>query len=274
MTQPSSIENGCYALEVVHETDLPLLKSVPRAYILTLHETDTFEHLHGIASKTYIQRNQSFKVCHKTREKGKVVTATNQDLIHAYANVLSLEEGRGYPFLIFEDDAQLTQNAREDWPHLDSFISSEDFSVYFLGCSGFFKLPHGTKGHWRLFGIVAYTHAVVYSPSAPSAILEIIRSGLHPRDHFDVPILSKLKNRFTYHRPIAFQSFDSMKRSENSKTWNVNMDMFFYWNDMVYGGLHSESGWHVMYRVHQCWILLLTCISLFVIVCIALAIYR
>lgn len=271
---PGQIGSGCYTLELVHECDHSLLTSVPRAYILTLHETATFPHLHGVARRTYVQRNRSFKACRKSLAHDRVVASTNQDLIHAYDRVLTEEEGRGAPFLIFEDDAKLTEAAREDLPQVDLFVSTQEFSVYYLGCSGVFKLPYGSEGHWRLFGAVAYTHAIVYSPSAPSAILKIIRSGLRPKDHIDIPVLSKLPNRFTYYRPIAFQPFDDSNRSENSKTWGLDANFTFFLNDVLYGGLHSEEGWRVMYRVHKWCVPLIGCVALLLATSAALLISR
>ena len=89
----------CYALELVHEVGVggprddraPMLLSVPRAYILTMHETETFPWLHGVARRTYVQRNRGFRACPKTRGDGRRVDATNQDLIHAYRAVFERE---------------------------------------------------------------------------------------------------------------------------------------------------------------------------------------
>ena len=141
----------CYKLELVHECDSPMLLSVPRAYILTMHETETFPWLHGVARRTYVQRNRGFRECAKTRGDGASVNATNQDLIHAYRAVFERERNTTDPVLVFEDDARLTKTATQDLVHVDRFVATQRFSVYSLGSSGF-MVPHDTQGHWRFVG--------------------------------------------------------------------------------------------------------------------------
>ena len=143
----------CYALELVHEVGVggalhgprgdraPMLRSVPRAYILTMHETETFPWLHGVARRTYVQRNRGFRACPKTRVDRRRVEATNQDLIHAYRAVFERERGTTEPVLVFEDDARLTSTARGDLEIVDRFVAKQRFSVYSLGSFGL-MVPH------------------------------------------------------------------------------------------------------------------------------------
>ena len=72
----------CYRLELVDECETPLMRSVPCAYILTLHETETFPWLHGVAARTYVQRNRGF-ACPKTWHDGSPIDRPNMDIIHA-----------------------------------------------------------------------------------------------------------------------------------------------------------------------------------------------
>jgi hypothetical protein len=123
-----------------------MLPSAAAAYVLTLHETETFPRLHGVARRTYVQRNESFKTCAKG-----CVRATNQDLTHAYARLFATIRDEG-PVVVFEDDAHLLENAAEDLAAIDGFVSTRAFSaglsVYSLGSSG----VHGPVG-WRTLAV-------------------------------------------------------------------------------------------------------------------------
>jgi hypothetical protein len=264
----------CYALEMVHEVGgtregplrgprgesdrAPMLRSVPRAYILTMHETETFPWLHGVACRTYVQRNRGFRACPKTRVDGRRVDATNQDLIHAYRAVFERERETKDPVLVFEDDARLTSTAKEDLEIVDRFVATRRFSVYSLGSFGL-MVPHDhQRGHWRLAGgVFAFTHAVIYSPSCVRAILGATDVG--PREHIDARIIGPMAGKFTYHRPVAYQVLNIRKKSENSNTWCVRCDGSALDSAMreaawaLFGalGLDEEQGWRKMYDVDK-----------------------
>lgn len=251
----------CYTLELVHEVGVggprddraPMLLSVPRAYILTMHETETFPWLHGVARRTYVQRNRGFRACPKTRGDGHRVDATNQDLIHAYRAVFERERETTDPVLVFEDDARLTSTAKEDLGIVDRFVARHRFSVYSLGSMGI-MVPHDHEGNLRLAGgVFAFTHAVIYSPSCMRAILGATNVG--PRVHIDSKIIATMGGKFTYHRPIAYQVIDMKNKSENAATWCVLCDGSAFdsvlnnINFAFFGalGLDKERGWHKMY---------------------------
>ena len=253
----------CYTLELVHECGpdgpdaagaAPMLRSVACAYILTMHETETFPWLHGVAARTYVQRNRGFRACHKTREGGLVVDATNQDLLHAYRSVFSRAD-TSVPVLVFEDDARLTATAREDLTAVDRFVATRAFSIYTLGSIGI-MVPHG-GGHWRFAGrILSASHAIIYSPAAARAVLE---ACVESREHVDSAILGPMPAKITYTRPIAYQVFDHNAKSANSSTWCVRCDGGMYdavvrkltWVYFGALGLKNERGWYVMYTVNK-----------------------
>ena len=134
-------------------------------------------------ARTYVQRNRGFRACPKTRNDGRRVDATNQDIVHAYRAVLERERDTTDPVLVFEDDARLTSTAKEDLEIVDRFVSTQRFSVYSLGSMGL-MVPHREKGHVRLLGrFFAFVHAVIYSPPSVRAILETKDVG--PREHID-----------------------------------------------------------------------------------------
>jgi hypothetical protein len=245
----------CYALELVHEVDggAPMLPSVPRAYILTMHETETFPWLHGVAWSTYVQRNRGFRACPKTRGDGHRVDATNQDIIHAYRSVFERERNTTDPVLVFEDDARLTSTAKEDLEIVDRFVATQRFSVYSLGSMGV-MVPHRERGHLRLLGrFFAFAQAVIYSPSCVRAILEATDVG--SRVHIDSKIIAAMQGKVTYHRPIAYQVIDMRKKSENAATWCVLCDGSAFdsvLNNLIFAffgalGLDTEPGWRTMY---------------------------
>jgi hypothetical protein len=157
----------CYRLELVAECAAPMLPSAAAAYVLTLHGSDTFPRLHGVARRTYVQRNASFKTCAKG-----CVSATNQDLTHAYARLFATIRDEG-PVVVFEDDAHLLENAPGDLAAIDGFVSTRAFSaglsVYSLGSAGL-TVPCG-GGHWRYFLFHGMTHAAIYSDAARAHIL-------------------------------------------------------------------------------------------------------
>ena len=249
----------CYTLDLVHEVGggrddtAPMLPSLPRAYILTMHEAETFPWLHGVARRTYVQRNRGFRACHKTRRDGRLVDATNQDLIHAYRSVFERERETTDPVLVFEDDARLTSTARQDLEIVDRFVATNTFSVYSLGSLGF-MVPHDNEGNWRLAGnLFGFTHAVIYSPSCVRAILGATEVG--PRDHIDARIIGPMSGKFTYQRPIAYQVLNVQNKSENSATWCARCDGSALdaavreaaWAFFAALGLEKEPGWHKMY---------------------------
>ncbi|NDD75741.1 MAG: hypothetical protein EBZ40_12320 [Gammaproteobacteria bacterium] len=252
----------CYSLELVHEASTggdsaPMLPSVPRAYILTMHDRETFPWLHGVARSTYVQRNRGFRACPKTRGDGRRVDATNQDIIHSYRAVFERERDTTDPVLVFEDDARLTSTAKEDLEIVDRFVATHKFSVYSLGSFGL-MVPHDNEGNWRFLGSVfAFTQAVIYSPLCVRAILGATDVG--PREHIDSKILGAMSGKFTYHRPIAYQVFDARNKSENSKTWCIRCDgsaldsALNDLNSLYQGalGLDKEPGWHKMYGINK-----------------------
>jgi hypothetical protein len=272
----------CYTLELVHECHErdgvdPMLHSVPCAYILTMHETETFPWLHGVARRTYVQRNRGFRACFKTQGSthspyGPRVDATNQDLIHAYRTVFAsaLLQSASAPVLVFEDDARLTRTARQDLVHVDRFVATRAFSVYSLGSIGLMVPYDGAFRHWRFVGsLYAFTHATIYSPSAVRAVLDAV---VGPRDHVDGKIVGPMPLKVTYARPIAYQVIDAGNRSENSATWcarcegsefSLSLDAAmreFAWIYFRVLGLETEGGWYVMYTVHQFFVVLCVCV--------------
>jgi hypothetical protein len=260
----------CYSLELVHEVGgglchrprgdsdrAPMLPSVPRAYILTMHETETFPWLHGVAGRTYVQRNRGFRACPKTRGDGRRVEATNQDIVHAYRAVFERERETKDPVLVFEDDARLTSTAKEDLKTVDRFVATRRFSVYSLGSIGV-MVPHRERGHWRLAGgVFGFAHAVIYSPSCVRAILGATDVG--PLEHIDSKVIADMHGKVTYHRPIAYQVIDIMKKSENAATWCVQCDGGAFDSAMreaawaFFGalGLDKEQGWRKMYDIDK-----------------------
>jgi hypothetical protein len=250
----------CYALESVDECDVPMLCSVPRAYILTMHATETFSWLHGVARRTYVQRNRGFRACPKTRGDGQRVDASNQDIIHAYRSVFERERDTTEPVLVFEDDALLTRTAKDDMPHVDRFVATQSFSVYSLGSVGI-MIPHG-QGHWRFFGAYCFcAHAVIYSPRCMRTILH--SSDTSPHAQIDSHITARMPGKFTYHRPLAYQPFNARNRSQNSKTWcfvcgdgaiGKIYDSVMHesiWACISILGLDKEGGWHTMYSLQK-----------------------
>lgn len=255
----------CYTLELVHECDTPMLRSVACAYILTMHETETFPWLHGVARRTYVQRNRGFRACQKTRENGLAVDATNQDLIHAYRTVFARAD-TSVPVLVFEDDARLTRTAREDLAHVDQFVSTRAFSIYTLGSIGP-MVPHG-GGHWRFVGrAMGASHAIIYSPEAARAVLA---SRVGAREHIDGQIIGPMPTKVTYKRPIAYQVYDRSAKTANAATWCVLCDggpidaaigevVWAYYGAL---GLHAEQGWYAMYAVHKLAVPLMAALAL------------
>ena len=243
----------CYTLELVHECADPMLRAVPCAYILTLSATETFPWLHGVAARTYVQRNRGFRACPKTRADGRPVGATNQDIVHAYQSVFA-RAGFSAPVLVFEDDAQLTATAREDLAAVDRFVSTSAFQVYTLGSMGA-MLPHdGT--HWRMPTGIGGLHAAIYSPDA-ARVIAASRVAAH--EHIDAHFLGELPLKFTFHRPVAWQKVDWRNRSENSRTWCGNckagvLDEIHRegaWLFYRAFGMHAERGWSRLYAAQK-----------------------
>ena len=200
---------GCYRLELVAECATPMLPSAAAAYVLTLHATETFPRLHGVARRTYVQRNESFKTCAKG-----CVRATNQDITHAYARLFATIRDEG-PVVVFEDDAHLLENAAEDLAAIDGFVSTRAFSaglsVYSLGSAGP-TVPCG-GGHWRYVLFHGMAHAIVYSDAARAHIARVRPCEVK---HMDAEVICAMGPHYTYHRPVAVQA---LPETENSRTW-------------------------------------------------------
>ena len=249
----------CYRLELVDECETPLMRSVPCAYILTLHKTETFPWLHGVAKRTYVQRNRGFS-CPKTLHDGSRIDRPNMDILHAYKNVFAsasaaahngAEGAAAAPVLVFEDDAVFTKTGKADLAAVDRFVASSNFSLYSLGSFGVMTPCAG--GHWLLSGLGA-AHAVVYSAYARSVVLEAKPSKY---EHVDASILSRMQGKFTYKRPIAYQKLDA--QSANAATWCVTCDggirdsMLRSFAGVGIGivGLGTEGGWYTMYALQK-----------------------
>jgi hypothetical protein len=235
---------ACYAVELVDERTDPLMKSVPCAYVLTMHETETFPWLHGVAARTYVQRNRGFRECAKAcgpvggptgpmvpmgpmaplGQTGPVakIDATYKDLTHAYQSAFEHFEVSGYrdsPVLVFEDDARLAANAKADLIEVDAFVATNDFDVYSLGSCGLMAPYEPSMRHWIFTGsFLALTHACVYSPRARARIcsMDACSSG-----HFDSGVLPRFPVKLTFYRPIAYQP---LRGSENSESWCLSCD--------------------------------------------------
>jgi hypothetical protein len=274
----------CYAVELVHECDereAPMLPSIPCTYILTMHERETFPWLHGVARRTYVQRNRGFRACAKTRHgDGGRVDASNQDLIHAYRAVFERERLTAVPVLVFEDDARLvSRTARRDLARVDRFVATTEFSVYTLGSLGP-TVPYEGGEHWRFVGgVFSFTHAVIYSPSAVRAILGATPG---PREHIDGKMVCPMPRKFTYHRPIAYQVMDVRNKSENSGTWCLQCDggvldsavRTAAWAYFVAVGLDTEKGWRTMYTVNKLVVPLGCVLATLAVVTVALLLWR
>lgn len=217
---------ACYAVELVDERADPLMRAVPCAYILTMHETETFPWLHGVAARTYVQRNRGFRKCTKacgpSDSVGPTIDATYKDLTHAYQSAFDRIErtvDRDRPVLVFEDDARLASNARADLTEVDAFIARSSFCVYTLGSCGLMAPYEPSMRHWMFIrSFFSFTHACIYSPRARA----IVRSAdACSSGHFDSGVLARLPAKLTFYRPIAYQP---LGESENSKTWCVKCD--------------------------------------------------
>ena len=239
---------ACYSVELVDERTDPLMRSVPCAYILTMHETETFPWLHGVAARTYVQRNRGFRQCAKacgaagsTGHVGPVdpsgptglsdqgpaaqIDVTYKDLTHAFQNSFdhadrsSRSDYSHLPVLVFEDDARLAANAKADLAEVDAFVARNDFWVYSLGSFGLMAPYDPSIRHWIFTSsVLALAHACIYSPRARATIrsMDACSSG-----HFDNGILARFPVRLTFYRPIAYQP---LRESENSKSWCLRCD--------------------------------------------------
>jgi hypothetical protein len=237
---------ACYSVELVDERTDPMMRSVPCAYILTMHETETFPWLHGVAARTYVQRNRGFRKCAKAcgpmgphvhslpvqsgpvhpesvprPGPGAKIDVTYKDLTHAYQNSFDhfqMSDNKS-PVLVFEDDARLSANARADLAEVDAFVARNDFDVYSLGSCGLMVPYEPSTRHWIFVNsFFAFTHACVYSPRARATIrsMDACSSG-----HFDNGILARFPVKLTFYRPIAYQP---LVESENSNSWCVKCD--------------------------------------------------
>ena len=259
----------CYRLELVDECERPLMRSVPCAYILTLHETETFPWLHGVARRTYVQRNRGFS-CPKIGPDGSPIDRPNIDIIHAYQTVFATansavgDEAKA-PVLVFEDDAIFTKTGKADLAAVDRFVATSRFSIYSLGSFGVMMPCAG--GHWLLSGFGA-AHAVVYSAHARSVVL-----GAKPSKYaqVDASILARMPGKFTYKRPIAYQKLDG--RSANSAAWCFSCDggirdsilRSFAGVGIGILGLGTEGGWHTMYALQKILVFIPTVVIVFIV---------
>jgi hypothetical protein len=199
----------CYRLELVAECAAPMLPSAAAAYVLTLHRTETFARLHGVARRTYVQRNESFRTCAKG-----CVSVTSEDLTHAYVRLFATIRDEG-PVVVFEDDAELLSTAAEDLAAIDAFVATREFrerrSVYSLGSAGF-TVPCG-GGHWRYLKFHGMSHAVIYSDAARAHVARVRPCEVL---HVDVHVLGAMGPHYTFHRPVAVQR---LGETENSRSW-------------------------------------------------------
>ncbi len=234
----------------------PLLRAATRAYVLTLHDSDRLHRKEAsllplLCAETYIQINRNYKVSRKPAH----VDSTATDLIHAYRNVCSqCRDVRG-PVLILEDDAQLLSTCRRQYREVDEFIRSQRYDVYTLGSAGPFDRTQDVGNHRRFYGIMGFSHAIVWSHAAREQFL----SGDETRQtHIDVHVLSSMRAKYTYRTPLVVQLFPT---TENMSTWCVQCNgsqteriVVKVWIHIVQKWLGLETkpiGWYTLYLINS-----------------------
>ena len=206
----------CYTIELADRAHRPHLKAFARTYILTLSETRTFPSLYGITAETYIQRNRGFVQCPKLCDDGLgYVSQTYMDITHAYKSLFQRVEHIVEPILVLEDDAELMSTAIHDWEAVDRFIAQSEWIIYSLGSFGM-VLPH-RDGHWRYLDVPTFgpIQSVIYSHSARARIMG---ASACENAHLDMGVISRISQKFTFHRPITHQK---LRDTANSRSWCI-----------------------------------------------------
>lgn len=248
-----------YRMEVRVRQKAPLLRSVPRAYILTMEKSERLtadlEHsLRRLCVETRVQYNRGWQAGGKDPR----VNAPGLDLIDAYRHACAdASDLGGAPVLFLEEDAIFMNFAEldaEKWAEVDHFLTTESqWDAYSLGSFGEFVLP--LNGHHRRFrGIMASSQAVIWSARARRLFLGRKNPYEHP--HIDSSFLSTLASKYTYHEPLVVQLFPL---TPNQCTWCYWCNDSYadkcavrVWVWLMQKGLgldHDPAGWDALYHL-------------------------
>ena len=253
--------SSCYEYRTF-SCDTPRLKSVGRAYILTMANSKRLTDprlsaLCRLCGTTVVQTN------HRARSgcrKPECTQKSNFDLVHAYQAACRHAEGEreggggGGPVLFLEDDAVVRPDAtREEFHLVDEFVRTKDFDVYTLGSIGVVP-PWGNCGDHYFMLILWHAQATIWTRETRR---KLIGSDISTIPHVDAHFLSSLKLKFKFRRPLILQTFpvsvnsaqwclrcrdDALGRFE---TWGAGV-----WSEWYRKGLkldqHALPGWDVL----------------------------
>lgn len=255
-------KGGVYRMErVAAGPDPPLLRSVPRAYILTMTTSTrlakpTARALTRLCGETIVQWNPGWRAGGKPPH----VDSSAKDILHAYRNVCQHCADLQAPVLILEDDAQLMDGATpRDFEAVDAFLRADarPWDVYSLGSLGVFDRLQDVGPHRKFLASMSFAQAVVWSPAARAAFLR--RDDDDPRlTHIDGHVLSAFRHKYAYRRPLVVQLFPT---SENMRTWCRECKGRAWERSLIKAGtvvlqgvlrLHRDpKGWHVLSSVNH-----------------------
>ena len=216
---------ACYDVtEIVADTP-PAMEHVAATYIVTM-DSSSSRVRNCVAQvkeawptrRCFVVVNQGWKKC----DKGKDVTSTSQDLLHAN-NFIFGDARRRFPgaaILVLEDDCTWAPTARTGLRDVDRFVakhSEADFS-YFLGCAPvpFALLPTTTPTTMRVRGIVGGSHAVVHSAARLARPLVAHDHWLDR--HLDQQLWRQGNTAYAHWRPLAYQTWPV---TANSASWET-----------------------------------------------------
>ena len=205
----------CYT-HSFYKTDTPLLRSVPRAYILTMAHSKRLDNyrracLCQLARTTIVQYNHRGATDCK---KPPCTEKSNFDLVHAYKAACEHSMCIGdCPVLFFEDDAILRSDARkEEFECIDDFIRQNTFDVYTLGSYGISYPLFWCTRHYAMWSTFC-AQATIWSFDTRRSLLAMETSKV---PHVDAHFLSKRSLKYKFERPLILQTFP---KTENAESW-------------------------------------------------------
>lgn len=219
--------NYCYKLFSQNFEKGFLDDSVDITYIITMDNSknrhdNIKKQLNIIAptKKVIIVYNSGFKKCEKNYFN-KRINISVEDLTYTYMYIFN--DSKNYNrILILEDDFTLIrENLKEnDKNNINNFLLNNNPNIYYLGCIPYLINPLTLNNKNLNLFIDATTHAVVFNKNIRNKILNLYLK--QKIKIFDIDLLTcfKIKNKYTYYKPIYVQSFEE---TENKKNWGYGI---------------------------------------------------
>ena len=220
--------NYCYKLFNYNLNNGFLDDSVDITYIITMDNSkerhENIKNQLNILAPTkniIVVYNSGFKKCEK-KYFNKRINISVEDLTYTYMYIFN-DSKRYNRILILEDDFFLIKEnlKSKDKKNINNFLINNNPNIYYLGCVPYLINPITLFSYNLNVMLDATTHSVIFNRKIRNRILNLyVKKKLKI---FDIDLLTcfKIKNKYTYYKPIYIQYFEE---TENKQNWGYGIE--------------------------------------------------